>query len=59
MSSANALARFIPAGAGNSSRGAGPRWRQPVYPRRRGELGSNPLVPTKNTGLSPQARGTL
>ncbi len=51
--------RFIPAGAGNSQGFLIDDMQIPVYPRRRGELGSNPLVPTKNTGLSPQARGTL
>ncbi len=53
------MLRFIPAGAGNSSRGAGPRWRQPVYPRRRGELERRSMKKLIISGLSPQARGTL
>ena len=50
--------RFIPAGAGNTSRqSANSRWRT-VHPRRRGEHfgGAHPTA-AKN-GSSPQARGT-
>ncbi len=50
--------RFIPAGAGNSS-----RWHElqtvcPVYPRWRGELDTGAEHPKTYDGLSPLARGT-
>ena len=54
-----AFARFIPAGAGNSTSSGQPSTSSPVYPRWRGEL----KIASNNTGgtsgLSPLARGTL
>ena len=50
--------RFIPAGAGNTSRPRVQALRRPVYPRRCGEHLGNLAKPTEVTGLSPQVRGT-
>ncbi len=56
--SAGKIGRFIPAGAGNTSRKKARLPRMPVYPRWRGEhkLIYPPLIP--HCGLSPLARGT-
>ena len=52
------LARFIPAGAGNTlSRFRRDRY-VPVYPRWRGEHGSCEGLAISSAGLSPLARGT-
>ncbi|EFH1598050.1 hypothetical protein [Escherichia coli] len=51
--------RFIPAGAGNSTRGDRPCRYCPVYPRWRGELFPKFLSGLPANGLSPLARGTL
>ena len=50
--------RFIPACAGNASRQAGARARQPVHPRMRGERRLAARNGAKTTGSSPHARGT-
>ncbi len=50
--------RFIPAGAGNTSGSILPNTDRTVYPRWRGEHGSNFTNVPKNFGLSPLARGT-
>ncbi len=52
------LARFIPAGAGNTERRMAPWSRMSVHPRGRGEhpLPSRPL--SSSFGSSPRARGT-
>ncbi len=50
--------RFIPAGAGNTSRTSAAGARRPVYPRWRGEHGKYVVADDKNNGLSPLARGT-
>ena len=50
--------RFIPAGAGNTSRRTGPRTAKPVYPRWRGEHIDIDPVAADMAGLSPLARGT-
>ena len=52
------LGRFIPAGAGNSSRPRAGRDKIPVYPRQRGELWRYCLPQQRKYGLSPLARGT-
>ena len=51
--------RFIPAGAGNSSRAIAIAIVRSVYPRWRGELYINEVNLWKLYGLSPLARGTL
>ena len=53
------VARFIPAGAGNSRKTAKITQLPPVYPRWRGELSSNNISRSAASGLSPLARGTL
>ena len=50
--------RFIPAGAGNSSRAIAIAIVRSVYPRWRGELYINEVNLWKLYGLSPLARGT-
>ena len=51
-------ARFIPAGAGNSSSMRISSARATVYPRWRGELRGNRRCADRDVGLSPLARGT-
>ncbi len=51
--------RFIPAGAGNSSRAIAIAIVRSVYPRWRGELKQIVRFPHIHDGLSPLARGTL
>jgi len=53
------LTRFIPAGAGNTTRGSIMTAALPVYPRWRGEHGAGPRQEGSTVGLSPLARGTL
>ena len=53
------VARFIPAGAGNSHPSRNNAFIFPVYPRWRGELFSGPAFQPWCRGLSPLARGTL
>ncbi len=50
--------RFIPAGAGNTSRCRSCSGSGPVYPRWRGEHHRYPIVIRPAPGLSPLARGT-
>ena len=50
--------RFIPAGAGNTSRISGLRRMDAVHPRRRGEHSRSPMDADSASGSSPQARGT-
>ncbi|ENB86947.1 hypothetical protein ECP029943810_3073 [Escherichia coli P0299438.10] len=50
--------RFIPAGAGNSSRAIAIAIVRSVYPRWRGELKQIVRFPHIHDGLSPLARGT-
>ena len=50
--------RFIPARAGNTSRGARPDTRPAVHPRSRGEHGRVPITSGSHVGSSPLARGT-
>ncbi len=50
--------RFIPAGAGNTSRGQNYQGDFPVYPRWRGEHFCLADVLAEDRGLSPLARGT-
>ena len=50
--------RFIPAGAGNTSRSEGIKSSSPVYPRWRGEHSDNQHHARAQCGLSPLARGT-
>ena len=57
--SASAPMRFIPAGAGNTQRGADCCYRAAVHPRRRGEHASCQSSAPTSSGSSPQARGTL
>ena len=52
------LSRFIPAGAGNTSRCRSCSGSGPVYPRWRGEHHRYPIVIRPAPGLSPLARGT-
>ena len=54
-----ALARFIPAGAGNTLPLSALLARNTVYPRWRGEHRSSHYFPFFFDGLSPLARGTL
>lgn len=54
-----ANARFIPAGAGNTTLSIGRITPIAVYPRWRGELGGWFPVIRESYGLSPLARGTL
>jgi len=51
--------RFIPAGAGNTTRSRCRRLRWPVHPRGRGEHLRWPSMSARFTGSSPRARGTL
>ncbi len=51
--------RFIPAGAGNTSRPSGHRRHRPVHPRGRGEHSGIQLRHPDQHGSSPRARGTL
>ena len=53
-----ALARFIPAGAGNSEHHQALCSKAPVYPRWRGELSPISVMERTRAGLSPLARGT-
>ena len=55
---ADGLARFIPAGAGNSGTGPALTGGGSVYPRWRGELRSGEQHNNSVPGLSPLARGT-
>ena len=57
-SSMPSIARFIPAGAGNTPPGRQPGGRGPVHPRRRGEHLLVDLAIDFDSGSSPQARGT-
>ena len=50
--------RFIPAGAGNTSRPGCIAWPSAVHPRRRGEHIIVPPHDQQEPGSSPQARGT-
>ena len=50
--------RFIPAGAGNTTRRTGSRAGTPVHPRRRGEHRRDRPMALHASGSSPQARGT-
>ena len=50
--------RFIPASAGNTSRGAGEGRSPPVHPRERGEHLFLEAPGTADAGSSPRARGT-
>ena len=50
--------RFIPAGAGNTLSQQFSIYKQPVYPRWRGEHIPLTEISEKITGLSPLARGT-
>ena len=50
--------RFIPAGAGNSSKYKLKSMKGAVYPRWRGELNNPPQQMKMRHGLSPLARGT-
>ncbi|CRY88275.1 Domain of uncharacterised function (DUF2825) [Salmonella enterica subsp. enterica] len=52
------VARFIPAGAGNTMMPIKCKKRGAVYPRWRGEHGWSGWYPGYNPGLSPLARGT-
>ncbi len=52
------ITRFIPAGAGNTNRRAGPVRAVTVYPRWRGEHAGTVKSGPGNIGLSPLARGT-
>ncbi|AEE57974.1 hypothetical protein ECP029943810_3075 [Escherichia coli P0299438.10] len=56
---ADGLARFIPAGAGNSGTGPALTGGGSVYPRWRGELLLYRDYRRGIVGLSPLARGTL
>ena len=51
-------ARFIPAGAGNTSERSADSTMQPVYPRWRGEHVARKRKGIIENGLSPLARGT-
>ncbi len=51
--------RFIPAGAGNTMKRLTRTYRQPVYPRWRGEHSVCGQCSNTAPGLSPLARGTL
>ncbi len=53
------VARFIPAGAGNTSPGRAMTPAHPVYPRWRGEHPKPAITNNSAHGLSPLARGTL
>ncbi|CCR08339.1 hypothetical protein SA71_0302 [Salmonella enterica subsp. enterica serovar Agona str. 71.E.05] len=53
------FARFIPAGAGNTSYSRKCLGDDPVYPRWRGEHVVSPVDLAVKIGLSPLARGTL
>ncbi len=55
---ADGLARFIPAGAGNSGTGPALTGGGSVYPRWRGELAALTVASFFQYGLSPLARGT-
>ena len=55
---AQVLARFIPAGAGNSQSGSGRPGTTPVHPRWRGEQWAMPAPISSASGSSPLARGT-
>ncbi len=57
-SNRRAIARFIPAGAGNSSVPFSRLLQHSVYPRWRGELIARRRVILPFNGLSPLARGT-
>ena len=52
------MARFIPAGAGNSRIATSGTVYEPVYPRWRGELPEPGNMLADLRGLSPLARGT-
>ncbi len=52
------VGRFIPAGAGNTTRDNAGYSRKTVYPRWRGEHGSSRRLTLLSSGLSPLARGT-
>ncbi len=53
-----AVERFIPAGAGNTSKIQAAQSRSAVYPRWRGEHKCGEPIPVAGAGLSPLARGT-
>ncbi len=53
------IRRFIPAGAGNTSRSRCGGCSRPVHPRGRGEHDLKPDVDDSPLGSSPRARGTL
>ncbi len=54
----NTYTRFIPAGAGNTTRGANELRRSAVHPRWRGEHTFDEAIEAAKAGSSPLARGT-